>query len=74
LEDVLQISNPSSWVKSDKGYKSVDIDKVLKKMKLKNNVMHKAKKNKPLSNWHFAAIIDDNFKIIDQIFAMLSPN
>jgi len=37
LEDVLQISNPKegSWVKADKGYKSADNDKVLKKMKQK---------------------------------------
>ncbi|MEI6732297.1 MAG: IS5 family transposase [archaeon] len=51
LEDVLKISNPSkgTWVKADKGYKSADNDNILKKMRLKNHIMRKAQKNKPLT-------------------------
>ena len=51
LEDVLTRVAPAqgTWVKADKGYKSEENDTVLKKKKLKNRIMHKAYKNKPLT-------------------------
>ena len=38
-----------SWVKADKGYKSFENDQIIKKLKLKNHIMHKATKSKILS-------------------------
>jgi IS5 family transposase len=51
LEDVLESVNPKrgTWVKADKGYKSAENDEVLRKLKLRNHIMRKAVKNKPLT-------------------------
>ena len=38
-------------VMADKGYKSKANDQMLKKKKSKSRVMHKAYRNKPLTNW-----------------------
>jgi len=52
LEDVLNLVNPNegTWVKADKGYKSSYNDDVISSKKLKNHIMRKALKNKPLTN------------------------
>lgn len=51
LEDVLEIVNPKAktWVKADKGYKSKENDDVLSKRNLKNHILRKAVKGKPLT-------------------------
>ena len=38
-------------LKADKGYQSEKNNELLKKKKLKNHILKKAKKNKPLTNW-----------------------
>lgn len=51
LEDVLDASQVKKgmWVKADKGYKSEKNDEIVKKKKMKNHIMYKAKKNKALT-------------------------
>ena len=51
LEDVLKrvAPSPKTWVKADKGYKSAENDTVLRSMRLRSHVMHKASKGHPLS-------------------------
>lgn len=52
LKDVLEQVNPKegSWVKADKGYKSKENDETLKEMRLKNHILRKAVKGKPLTS------------------------
>ena len=52
LEDVLEKIElqPKAWVKADKGYKSQENDDVLSKKNLKNHILRKAYKNKPLTH------------------------
>lgn len=51
LDDVLEKIplEPRASVKADKGYKSTNNDNAIKKRGLRNQVLHKATKNKPLS-------------------------
>ena len=53
LEEVLATANLPENIplKADKGYQSEKNQALLKKLKLKNHILKKAKKNKPLSNW-----------------------
>ena len=53
LEEVLEAADLPENIplKADKGYKSEKNDQLLKRKKLKNHILKKAKKNKPLSNW-----------------------
>lgn len=53
LEDVLDTADlpENISLKADKGYKSEKNDAILKKRKLKNHILKKAKKNKPLTKW-----------------------
>lgn len=52
LDDVLDKINPAkgTWVKADKGYKSAENDTHLTRRKLRNHIMHKAKKGKELTS------------------------
>ena len=52
LDDVLEKVplKPRATVKADKGYKSNNNDKAIKKRGLRNRVLHKATKNKPLTD------------------------
>lgn len=51
LDDVLAVADlpAKASVKADKGYKSKDNDAAVTKRKLRNHVMHKAAKNRPLT-------------------------
>jgi IS5 family transposase len=51
VEDVLDKIDTESYksLKADKGYKSENNDKVVKEKKLRNHILHKAKKNKKLT-------------------------
>ena len=51
VEDVLDKIDTENYksLKADKGYKSENNDKVVKEKKLKNHILHKAKKNKKLT-------------------------
>ena len=51
VEDVLDKIDTENYksIKADKGYKSENNDKVVKEKKLKNHILHKAKKNKKLT-------------------------
>lgn len=51
VEDVLDKIDTENYksLKADKGYKSEKNDKVVKEKKLKNHILHKAKKNKKLT-------------------------
>lgn len=51
LSDVIDVvaPTPGTWIKADKGYKSEENDNEIKRRRLKNHIMHKAKKNKKLS-------------------------
>lgn len=51
LDDVLAVAGlpVRAWVKADKGYKSKDNDAAVTKRRLRNHVMHKAAKNRPLT-------------------------
>jgi IS5 family transposase len=53
LEEVLDTADLPENIplKADKGYKSEKNDKILKQRKLKNHILKKAKKNKPLTTW-----------------------
>jgi IS5 family transposase len=55
LEDVLDTINielpENTPLKADKGYQSKKNTGILKKRKLKNHILKKAVKNKPLTNW-----------------------
>ena len=53
LEEVLDTADLPENIplKADKGYKSEKNDKLLKQRKLKNHILKKAKKNKPLTQW-----------------------
>jgi len=53
LEEVLDTADLPENIplKADKGYKSEKNDKILKQRKLKNHILRKAKKNKPLTKW-----------------------
>ena len=53
LEEVLDTADLPKHIplKADKGYQSAKNAEVLKKRKLKNHILKKAKKNKPLSHW-----------------------
>jgi len=53
LEEVLDTADLPENIplKADKGYQSKKNEKLLKKRKLKNHILKKAKKNKPLSQW-----------------------
>lgn len=53
LEEVLDSANLPEGisVKADKGYQSVKNDELLKKRRLRNHILKKAKKNKPLTDW-----------------------
>lgn len=53
LEEVLESCDLPKKIplKADKGYQSKANEKLLKKYKLKNHILKKAKKNTPLSNW-----------------------
>lgn len=53
LEDVLDAADLPEHIplKADKGYQSVKNAKLLKKKKLKNHILKKAYKNKPLTKW-----------------------
>jgi IS5 family transposase len=51
VEDVLDKIDTENYksLKADKGYKSENNDKVVKEKKLRNHILHKAKKNKKLT-------------------------
>ena len=53
LEDVLDTANLPQGIplKADKGYQSKKNEKILKERKLKNHILKKAVKNKPLTKW-----------------------
>lgn len=53
LEDVLDTADLPENIplKADKGYQSEKNEKLLKKRNLKNHILKKAKKNKPLTQW-----------------------
>jgi len=53
LEEVLATANLPENIplKADKGYQSEKNETLLKKLKLKNHILKKAKKNKPLTSW-----------------------
>ena len=53
LEEVLDAANlpENIALKADKGYQSEKNNKLLKARKLKNHILKKAKKNKPLTHW-----------------------
>lgn len=53
LDDFLETASLSKGIplKGDKGYWSAKNEEILKKRKLKNHILKKAKKNKPLTNW-----------------------
>lgn len=53
LEEVLDTADLPEGIslKADKGYQSEKNGKSLKKRKIKNHILKKAKKNKPLSKW-----------------------
>jgi IS5 family transposase len=53
LDDVLETADLPKGIplKADKGYQSAKNEEILKKRKLKNHILKKAKKNKPLTNW-----------------------
>ena len=53
LDDVLETADLPKGIplKADKGYQSAKNEEILKKRKLKNYTLKKAKKNKPLTNW-----------------------
>lgn len=53
LEEVLDAADLPENIplKADKGYQSEKNNKILKKRKLKNHILKKAKKNKPLTHW-----------------------
>ncbi len=53
LEEVLDTADLPENIplKADKGYQSEKNEKLLKKRKLKNHILKKAKKNKPLTQW-----------------------
>lgn len=53
LEEILDSADLPEGisVKADKGYQSEKNSEILKKKKLKNHIMKKAKKNKPLTGW-----------------------
>ena len=51
LDDILNASQVKKgmWVKGDKGYKSENNDKIIRGRRMKNHIMHKAKKNLALT-------------------------
>jgi len=53
LDEVLDSANLPEGIaiKADKGYQSEKNTKILKERKLKNHILKKAKRNKPLTNW-----------------------
>ena len=53
LDEVLDTADLPEGIplKADKGYQSVKNSEILKKRKLKNHILKKAKKNKPLTEW-----------------------
>ncbi len=53
LEEVLDTADLPEGIplKADKGYQSKKNEELLKKKKLKNHILKKAKKNKPLTKW-----------------------
>lgn len=53
LEEVLDAADLPKHIplKADKGYQSLKNEEILKERNLKNHILKKAKKNKPLSNW-----------------------
>lgn len=53
LEEVLMSADlpENIALKADKGYQSQKNAEILKKLKLKNHILKKAKKNKPLTGW-----------------------
>ena len=53
LEEVLDTADLPEGIplKADKGYQSKKNEELLKKKKLKNHILKKAKKNKPLTEW-----------------------
>lgn len=53
LEEVLDAADLPEGIplKADKGYQSQKNSELLKKRKLKNHILKKAKKNKPLTSW-----------------------
>jgi len=53
LEEVLDSADLPENIplKADKGYQSKKNNELLKKKKLKNHILKKAKKNRPLTNW-----------------------
>ena len=48
---VLQKARVSPRIKADKGYASSDNRQALAQKGFKDNIMHKAAKNKPLTSW-----------------------
>jgi len=53
LEDVLDTADLPEGIslKADKGYQSMNNEKISEKRKLKNHLLKKAKKNQPLTHW-----------------------
>lgn len=53
LEEVLESANlpDNIAIKADKGYQSKKNEDLLKTLKLKNHILKKAKRNKPLTKW-----------------------
>lgn len=57
-------------VSADKGYKVTDNDNLLKQKNIKNRLMHKAYRNKPLSQWRqiFNKLISKTRWVVESTF------
>jgi IS5 family transposase len=64
-------TKPGVW--ADKGYKVPDNDKLLAKMKIKNRLMHKAYRNRPLSSWEklFNRLISKTRWVVERTFVSI---
>ncbi len=60
-----------SGVSADKGYKVPDNDQLLKEMKVKNRLMHKAHRNRPLTPWQntFNKLVSKTRWVVERTFA-----
>ena len=72
LEDVLDTADLPEGIslKADKGYQSMNNEKISEKRKLKNHILKKAKKNQPLTHWQkkFNKIIGKTRSKVERTF------
>ena len=72
LEDVLDTADLPEGIslKADKGYQSMNNEKISEKRKLKNHLLKKAKKNQPLTHWQkkFNKIIGKTRSKVERTF------